>query len=81
MRYSLYLAGFLKTAGLCLELDWNIGLYPIMEFFPFYSGALHAIFCIDLNFLLCLSRTGVTIDLSPICRFVWDADYAYTPLP
>ena len=73
MRYSLYLAGFLKTAGLCLELDWNIGLYSIMGFFRFILVRFMPFFCIDLNFLVCLSRTVLTVDLSLICRFVWDA--------
>ena len=61
MRYSLYLAGFFKTAGLYLELERNIGLDSIMEFFSVLFGALHAVFCVDLDFLVYLSRTWLTI--------------------
>ncbi len=37
MRLLLRLADFLKTAGLYLELERNIGLDSITECFPFYS--------------------------------------------
>ena len=44
MHHLLYSADFSKATGLWPEFAQNLGLGPILEFFPFYSGALYAVF-------------------------------------
>ena len=42
--HLLYSADFSKAAGLWPEFAQNLGLDSILEFFPFYSGTLYAVF-------------------------------------